>query len=693
MSLLSKIKETTYWNVIMAAAAMVAIVWFFPHPKANHYKFEEGRPWNYSKLIAPFDIPIRPDSASVLRVRDSLDRKFIPVFRPAPAQADSVITSLMAQWVRLSDEGETDGTDDRLRKKAVAFIKTAYRRDVIDDEFGERIRSGSLPQIRVNDDNKVVKRSSAGVTTVSELMRDMTRALGDSGAREWMDRYGVEKLLKPNLVYDAATSKQLYDYDFYRFTAIRGVIQQGQTIIDKGAVISPQDYTNLLTYEEMAESRLTGDNQSKALIWLGQFLYVSLLLSTLLLFLKFHAREVWQDHRSMLFVLLCLTVFFLISIGLDHFIDGGLYIVPYMVVPVLLMVFFNARVATVVTMTLTLLCGAVASFPLEFIILQTLAGAAAVFSLKQLSKRAQLLRASLLVFLVYVAAYTAIEMMLNGSLAGYSWRMVACLAVSSLLGSMAYILMALVEKAFGFVSVVTLVELTDINSPLLRELSEVCPGTFQHSMNVSNLAADAAMRIGANVQLVRAGALYHDIGKLENPNFFTENQHGVNPHDALQPEQSAGIIIRHVADGLRRAEKAGLPAVLRQFISEHHGRGKAKYFYITWCRLHPDEKPDESLFTYPGPNPRSRETSVLMMADSVEAASHSLTQHTPEAVAELVNRIIDGQIADGLHNDSPLSFRDVRIIKEAFIKRLKTLYHSRVSYPEASPASSTAPTA
>ncbi len=676
-------RRTIAYNILLAAIALVAIVWFYPHPKANHYKFEEGRPWNYAKLIAPFDIPIRPDSASVLRVRDSLDRKFVPVFHHAPATADSVITSLMAQWVRLSDNSNVSEADNRLRKKVVAYLKSAYLSDVIEDEFAARIADGSLTEIRLNDDNKVTKRSASGIISVSGLMDRMLAALADSGAEEWMKRYEVGSLLKPNLVYDAATSKQLYDYDLYRFTAIRGVIQQGQTIIDKGAVITPQDYTNLLTYEEMVDKQLTDGQQSNVLIWLGQFLYVSLLLAALMLYLRFHTPDIWNFHRSMLFIVLSVTVFFLIAIGMDHFIDGGIYVVPYMVVPILLMVFFSAQVAVVVTMTLTLLCGGVASFPLEFIILQTMASAAAVFSLKELSQRTQLLRTSIFVFVVYVAAYTAIELMMNGSLADFSWRMVVFLTVSALLASMAYVLMAVIEKPFGFISMVTLVELTDINNPLLRELSENCPGTFQHSMAVSNLAADAAMRIGANVQLVRAGALYHDIGKMENPNFFTENQHGVNPHDALPPERSAEIIIRHVADGLRRAEKAGLPAVLRRFISEHHGAGKAKYFYYAWVRLHPDETPDDRLFSYPGPNPRSRETSVMMMADSVEAASRSLSEHTPEAISELVNRLIDTQIAEGLHNDSPLSFRDVRIIKEAFIKRLMTMYHSRISYPQA----------
>ena len=262
-------------------------------------------------------------------------------------------------------------------------------------------------------------------------------------------------------------------------------------------------------------------------------------------------------------------------------------------------------------------------------------------------------------------------------------RMFGYLAINAVFISFAYILIFLLEKTFGFTSRVTLVELSDINNPLLRELSEECPGTFQHSMAVSNLASAAAHRIGANVQLVRAGALYHDIGKISNPAFFTENQHGVNPHDALTPLQSARIVIGHVTDGVKRADKAKLPSGIRQFITEHHGRGKARFFYTTYCNQHPGEKVDEAPFTYPGPNPQSRETSILMMADAVEAASRSLSDHSPEAINNLVNRIIDTQISEGLHNDSPISFRDVNEIKDTFASRLRTMYHSRISYPEA----------
>lgn len=355
---------------------------------------------------------------------------------------------------------------------------------------------------------------------------------------------------------------------------------------------------------------------------------------------------------------------------------------PFAILPVLMIVFFDAPTALFTTLVLVLMCAGTATFPLEFIFAEMAAAMAAVYSLKELSQRSQLLRTSLMVVLSYWATYLAVELMVNGSLEGFAWRLVAYFGVAGLLSSLAYIIMVAIEKMFGFVSKVTLIELSDINNPLLRKLSEDCPGTFQHSMAVSTLATDAAIKIGADEQLVRAGALYHDIGKLSNPNFFTENQRGVNPHDTLPPERSAQIVIQHVTDGVTRADKAGLPAVIKDFIREHHGAGKAKYFYFTYCNTHPGEEVDPAPFTYPGPNPRSRETSLLMMADAVEAASRSLKEHSREAISGLVNKITDGQIADGLHNDSSLSFRDVKMIKEEFIRRLMTMYHSRVAYPE-----------
>ncbi len=678
-------KGQVWINLLLGAIATLVVVYFFPHLQANHYKFEEGRPWNYAKLIAPFDIPIRPDSATVLFVRDSLDRTFVPVFERQPEAVTDIISTIMAKWTQSDAQNVPSGTDATMRRRTVAFLRNAYAKYIIDDEYGKRIDQGTLPTIRIIQANTVHPSTTTSISHPERVLGELALALqADSAwARDWMRKNGVDEALRPNLVYNSDKSNMLYQADLDRFTASKGVIQQGQAIIDKGAVITSQDYTNLLTYERMVNEQISAGHRSLWLMWTGQLLYTALLFAALFAFLRFSAPHIWNNTRAMMFVLLSITIFFIIGIILDNAIDQGVYIVPFAIVPVLMIVFFDAMVAIFVSEMLTILCAGALAFPLEFIVLQTLASVAAVYSLKQLTQRSQLVRTSLFVLLSYEIGYFAIEFMMNGSVHEVQLNMVVYLAVSAALSFMAYILMVVVERVFGFVSVVTLIELADANSPLLRQLSQDCPGTFQHSMAVSNLATDAAIKIGANEQLVRAGALYHDIGKLSNPNFFTENQHSVNPHDALPPERSAQIIIGHVTDGLARADKNQLPKVIKDFISQHHGRGYCKYFYYTYCKQHPDENVDPAPFSYPGPNPQTREASLMMMADSVEAASRSLPEHTPESIRELVNKIIDGQIADGLHNESPLHFRDVNIIKEAFVKRLMTMYHARITYPEA----------
>ena len=665
-------------KILIALAATIVIVYFYPHPEANRYNYEEGRPWNYSKLIAPFDIPVHPDSATLLAARDSLDARFVPIYELNQLIIDTIVRRLP----------EAPGT--RLPQRLASELRSIYASGVVDMRTKEDISSGKLPKVRILDKNVLSEMSTSGFTSPRDAYVYLDSVITDPDLHQYFLRSNLQNLLLPNYTRNEEECRRHYEYDYLTITADRGIILQGQTIIDKGAIITSQDFTNLQTYENMLTQLNTKQNQSKWLMLLGQFIYVALLLTALVFYIYNFCPAIYTNIRAYTFIYSIITLFFLIGVGLNYFVAQGIYIAPMMIVPILVLVFFDSRTALFVTGVLSLICAGVTAFALEYLFLQFCAATAAVFSLRELSRRSQLLRTSGVVAVAYIASYVALELLMNGSLEGFTWRMTAFLIVNAALTSMAYILMFAVERIFGFLSVVTLVELADINAPLLMRLSNECPGTFQHSIAVSNLASDAAQRIGANVQLIRAGALYHDIGKLSNPAFFTENQHGVNPHDALPPERSAAIVINHVTDGLQLAERAGLPEPIKKFIREHHGAGMAKYFYITYCKAHPDEEVDKTPFTYPAPNPRSRETSVLMMADAVEAASRSLKEHTREAIANLVNRIIDGQIADGLHNESTLAFRDVETIKEAFIKRLMTIYHSRIAYPTA-PKTSSAP--
>lgn len=361
----------------------------------------------------------------------------------------------------------------------------------------------------------------------------------------------------------------------------------------------------------------------------------------------------------------------------------NVYILPYAMLPIIIRVFLDSRTAFLTHVITILICSIALRFPHEFILTQLAAGLVAIFSLRELSQRSQLFRTALLVILTYAAVYFAFELITENDLAKLNVRMYTYFIINGILLLFAYPLLFLLEKTFGFTSNVTLVELSNINNDLLRQMSETVPGTFQHSMQVANLAAEAAIRIGAKSQLVRTGALYHDIGKMENPAFFTENQSGgINPHKNLNYEQSAQVVINHVTDGLKLAEKYNLPKVIKDFISTHHGRGKTRFFYISWKNEHPGEEPDDEKFTYPGPNPFSKETAILMMADAVEAASRSLPEYTEESISNLVEKIIDSQIEEGYFKECPITFKDIATVKAVFKEKLKTIYHTRISYPE-----------
>ncbi len=654
--------------IILAAAAV--IVWFYPHQEFNRLFYQEGRPWNYAKLIAPFDIPIHADSATIQAARDTLDKHFVPIYELNQLIIDTITANLPAAQDRL------------LRQRLAAELRRVYSSGVVDVRTKDEINAGNLPKIRLLDNNVLSEMSTDELISPREAYLYLDSVITDPELHSYFAHAGLQNLLMPNYTRNEEECRRNYDYEYFTLTADRGLIVQGQTVIDKGAIISSQDFTNLQTYEQMLAERNSSEKQSNILMIAGQAVFVLLVLVALLLYFYNFCPAIYGSNRALVFMYLMLTAFFLLGVGLNYFVNHGIYITPMMIVPILVLVFFDGRTALFVLGAETLICSGVTAFALEFIFLQFSAGCAVVYSLRELSRRAQLLRTALFVAASYLVSYVALELLMNGSFEGITRSMLVFLLINAALTSTAYVLMFLVEKTFGFISVVTLVELADINNPLLMRLSNECPGTFQHSIAVSNLAADAAARIGANVQLVRAGALYHDLGKLSNPAFFTENQHGVNPHDALDPERSASIVISHVTEGVKIAEKGGLPAVIRSFITEHHGKGLAKYFYFTACKKNPGGDVDSAPYTYPGPNPQTRETSVMMMADAVEAASRSLKNHSREDISSLVNNIIDTQIADGLHNESTLEFRDVPAIKEAFTKRLMTIYHSRIAYPK-----------
>ena len=656
-------KITTH--IIFLVATIALIVYFLPRDKEQSLSYEENRPWNHGMLRAPFEIYIYPDTAEVI---DSLNKVFTPICDRNEKLGDSILAKV--------------AKNNFVYNKIASTIRDQYGKGVVTADMYADIEKDSLPVVRVLD-GKYLKRETTESFVSPRVLYLMIDSLAqDTMSRNFMKSINLAQLLQPNVIVNEARTQSAYNDELVRATAPIGMIMQNERIIDRGEIVTHKLYRILNTYQEMLELQSPESDRTQWIKLLGQILYVTILIVVLYLYLQNFCDDMVYRKGSLLFILLMIGLFAVGTVFATTLFGNGNYLVPFVIIPIVILVFFDARTALFCHLVEILICASFAPYPLEFVVVEFCAGAIAIYSLKELSRRSQLLRTAFFVFLAYALSYTAVEILINGVMTASAIRVLGYFAINAVLTSFAYILIFVVEKMFGFVSVVTLVELSDINNPLLRELSEQCPGTFQHSMAVSNLAADAVGRIGGNVQLVRTGALYHDIGKLDNPAFFTENQRGVNPHDALNPIQSAEIVINHVHDGLKRASKAKLPSVINDFITQHHGCGKAKYFYITYCQNHPNEVVDEAQFAYPGPNPTSKETSVLMMADAVEAASRSLTDHSVQSITSLVNRIINSQIEDGLHNDSPISFHDIKVIKEAFVNRVSTIYHSRVVYPD-----------
>lgn len=665
-------------RALLFIVVVAAIVYFLPRTSENHYVYEENRPWSYALLTAPFDIPIRLDSVSAAKVKDSIDTHFEPVFTRDLTLEKTIISDYTTRLNSAKDLNVTPAQ----RNLIINQIKEIYDNGIVDGVTYSKIVAGHMPSVRFIHDNVAISMPTTQYRSVFRAYEHLDSMLRSQNVHEALSKTHLSEMLQPNLMIDTLTTRRLLDEAYQKAMAPIGVIQQGERIIDKGDIVTTRLATVLKTYEELADERGSSTLSKHYYPIAGQTLYMLILFGALYGYLYIFRRQYFDDNRTVLFLMVLIGVFTLFAFTMDATFRSGLLIVPFTVVPILVLIFLDSRTAYFCHLIQVLICAILASFSLEFIFIQFIAGVVAIDSLKDLTRRSQLIRTAALILVAYSISYVAIEVMQSGSLNRTEGRVFGCFAINAILISFSYVLMFMVERVFGFTSKVTLVELSDINNPLLRELSEECPGTFNHSMAVSNLSSAAANRIGANVQLVRTGALYHDIGKIKNPAFYTENQHGVNPHDALDPIQSARIVTGHVKEGLALAEKAKLPEVIRKFISQHHGAGKARYFYTTYRNAHPDVEVDESAFSYPGPNPNTKETSILMMADAVEAASRSMQDHSPEAISALVNKIIDGQIAEGLHNDSPISFRDVKAIKEVFAQRLRTMYHSRISYPE-----------
>lgn len=664
-------------RILLLLAATAVIVYFLPREGKFRYHFQEGRPWKYGLLTASFDFPIYKTDAQIEFERDSIMKSYYPYYKMDKQIGETQLEKLETDY-RESLKKQLSAQDYRY---LLSSLRILYDEGILSAAEQSGLQHDRTTSVRILEQNKSKLKQVNTLKTVREAYESILSNAPSEEARRSLRSSNIDLYLHENLTLDTVTSQRVKNELLQTISGSSGLVLAGQRIVDRGEIITPETY-NILRSLEIINQKRAGTARQQSLTLFGQGVITLLLLGSLLMFLYIYRRDMYARLRDVEVVLILVTAMVVLCSFLSHFRLSSIYLVPFAIVPIVIRTLLDSRVAFFAHVITITICSFLAPFTFEFFLLQIFVGISTIFGLKELTQRSQLLKVAILTFITYSVVYAGYTLIMEGDWDKINPNMFLYFLINATLILFTYLLIFILEKTLGFTSNVTLIELSNINAPLLRRLSEECPGTFQHCLQISNLAAEAARRIGANDQLVRTAALYHDIGKLQNPTFFTENQRGINPHEQLTIEQSIGVIKQHVSDGLKLAQKEKLPAEIAAFIATHHGSGTLKYFYNKWRNEHPDEPINESIFHYPGPNPSTKEQALLMMADCVEAASRSLKDYSKESFSNLVNRLIDGQISEGMFNNTPLTFRDVQIIKEVFIERLTTMYHARISYPE-----------
>ena len=670
-------KDLLYKFLIFIVTVSI-ISYFMPKEGKFNYDFELDTPWKYGLLQASFDFPIHKSEQQIQKEQDSLLVLYQPYFDVDKNVEKNMLLKLREDYNQHLKHSLPSSDYIRHIERTLKHI---YEKGVLSVQDAQLLSEDSIQNILLVDKNVGTSQSVDRLFTVKGAYEHLLNADTLHYNKRILQACNLDNYLTSNINYNLEKSEASLQDLLSTVSPAKGMVQNGQKIVDRGEIINEHTYDILNSLRQAWEKR-SDTVQEIQLTSMGQTLLVSVLILCFMIYLELFRQEYYQRKRSVLLLFALIVVFpVVLSIMVEQNISN-VYVVPLAMIPIIIGIFLDSRTAFMAHITIILICSIFLRYPHQFIILQIAAGMTAIYSLRELSQRSQLLRTALIVVISYAVLYFAFELIQEDDLTKLNTRMYIYFAINGILLLFVYPLLFILEKTFGFTSNVTLVELSNINTKLLREMSEIVPGTFQHSLQMANLAAEAANKIGANSQLVRTGALYHDIGKMVNPAFFTENQTNVNPHKSLSYEQSAQVIISHIADGIKLAEKYQLPKVIKDFIRTHHGKGVAKYFYISYKNEHPDEEIDLEKFSYPGPNPSTKEQAILMMADAVEAASRSLPEYTEESIGALIEKIIDGQVSEGYFKECPITFKDIAMVKALFKEKLKTVYHTRITYPE-----------
>ncbi|WP_083811758.1 HD family phosphohydrolase [Pseudopedobacter saltans] len=666
--------------------SIVIITIVLPKQPRFKYEFEKGMVWLHDDLVAPYNFSIRKTAAEIKQDRESIAKSILPVYRIDDKIFESQVSQYQAdfeaKWLGAKlPEGD-------IKEKTFEFgfsvLKSLYDKGIIglNQSYQKNQSDGSYLITLLKNNVRSEVSTATLLTPSSALSQASERIVSNKSVRTDILISVIKDRITPNVILDERFSEALEKQAVENVSVTRGMVQKGEVIVENGNVVNENVYQKLeslrQSYEENAKMR--GDRKQ---VFLGQFLAVGLVITLLMVFLYLFRKDIFADNRKIALILLIIIAMLVFLSWAVKIKLPSVYYIPYAIVPIIIRILFDTRLALNIHLLVVLVAGFFVPNSFEFAFLQITAGMVAIYSIKNLVRREQFLISAMLILLNYFVSYLGISLIREGALSSVEWMKFLPFVFSVLLSLLAYPLIYLFERMFGITSDITLMELTNTNSNLLRELAFKAPGTFQHSLQVANLAEAAIYKIGGNALLVRAGALYHDIGKIENPQFFVENQiKGINPHDKLSYEDSAQIIIKHVENGIELARRNNLPEVIIDFIRTHHGNTRVDYFYQSFLKNFPEKFIDENIFRYPGPIPFSKETAVLMLADSVEAASRALKEPDAESINNLVERVIDYKLEQNQLNDSNITLKEIETIKLIFKTMLMGIYHVRIDYPE-----------
>lgn len=672
------------WKSTFFILAIGLIVWIFPREGKFKYTYAVGQPWHYEDLFAPFDFAILKSGEALAAEKEEVLRETMPIFRLDKARQTESIQVFNSEFSALYTAAETRKDSLSITGALRVFISrfdSVYSHGVI--MVPQSLDSAGFSRFRLITEDRIEEMDISQVFTLGQAWNylssntgNMSRELSQSGLAL------ARKHLSYNIIYDKERTEIDFESRVAGLSETQGLVRENERIISKGEILSPGRFQVL---ESLRREHQGGILNTSAyyLVLAGQVILVSMAFLMLFLFLWSFRRDLLENNRTLLLNLLLITIMVLAAAITARFDSRYLYAVPLCLVPVIVRSFFDTRLALFVHLISIVLVSFLVPSSFVFLFLQLIAGIVTVVSMAELDRRSKFFSVAGFILLTYSLTYVGITLIQDGSLSSLRAENFGLFAMNALLVMLAYPLIFLFERLFHLVTAVTLIELSDTNQPLLRELATLAPGTFQHSVQVGNLAETAIHRIGGNALLARTGALYHDIGKTDIPLYFIENQAGgVNPHEGLSYEESARIIISHVSRGIEKAKKHRIPESIVDFIRTHHGTRTVDYF----LRMHRKEEPDTEIdmtdFSYPGPAPFSRETAVVMMADSVEAASRSLRRPDAEQVNQLVEKIIDKQIVEGQFDNTDITLKDFHVIKDIFKMKLQAIFHLRITYPE-----------